>query len=245
MNIAFDAKRAFSNTTGLGNYSRTLIQSLAAYYPQHEYFLCAPKLTDAFPMYQYKNLHSVTPQKFPSNFFTSAWRSSWVKNDLKKLNVDLYHGLSHEVPVGIQKTNIKSVVTIHDLIFERYPEQYHPIDVFIYRRKFQYACRYADAIIAISEQTKKDIIEFYKISEEKITVCYQSCIAAFGEQAAASEKEKVKSKNGLPAEFFLYVGSVIERKNLLTICKALHALKDKLDIPLVVIGDGDNYMNQV
>lgn len=196
-------------------------------------------------MTDYKNVYTVIPKKFPSNIFTSVWRSNWVKEDLKKLNVDLYHGLSHEIPLGIHKTKIKSVVTIHDLIFERYPEQYHPLDVQIYRQKFKYACKHSDAIIAISEQTKKDIIQFYNIADEKIKVCYQSCNAAFGETVSESKKENVKRKNGLPAEYFLYVGSVIERKNLLTICKALHALKEKLDIPLVVIGEGDNYMKQV
>src|SRR6185503_6123802 len=117
-----------------------------------------------------------------------AWRSSWVKKDLKKLKIDIYHGLSHEIPIGIHKTGIKSVVTIHDLIHERFPEQYSFVDVRIYRKKFRNACIHADKVIAISEQTKKDIIEFYKIPGNKITVCYQSCNPAFGEMVSGIEK---------------------------------------------------------
>src|SRR5258706_4178006 len=98
-----------------------------------------------------------------------------MKSDFKKNNFDINHGLRHEIPVGIGKTGIRSVVTIHDLIPERFPEQYNPVDVKIYHKKFSYACRHADKVIAISEQTKKDILEFYKAPEEKVVVCYQAC----------------------------------------------------------------------
>ncbi|HRH49882.1 MAG TPA: glycosyltransferase family 1 protein [Panacibacter sp.] len=245
MNIAFDAKRAYNNTTGLGHYSRTLIASLATYYPEHEYFLCTPKTSNRFNTSAFQNVHVVTPQQFPATAFKAAWRSSWVKKDLEQLNIDLYHGLSHEIPMGIEKTGIKSVVTIHDLIFERYPKQYNPIDVQIYRKKFRNACIHADKIIAISKQTKEDIIQFYKIPEKKIVVCYQACDTSFIAAVTETEKIQIKKKYNLPDQFFLYVGSVIERKNLLTICKAINALKDKLNIPLVIIGQGGKYKEQV
>jgi glycosyltransferase involved in cell wall biosynthesis len=245
MNIAFEAKRAFTNGTGLGHYSRTLIRSLAEYYPEHRYLLFTPKLTERFNTSEYKNIEAVMPTSFPSTIFKGAWRSSWVKSDLKKHNVDLYHGLSHEIPIGIQQTGIPSTVTIHDLIFERYPTQFNPVDVKIYRYKFSYACRNADKVIAISQQTKDDIINFYKIPGEKISICYQSCNPSFGSTVPEEEKQRVKKLYNLPGQFLLYVGSVIERKNLLIICKALHQLKDKFNIPLIVIGDGSAYKKQV
>jgi glycosyltransferase involved in cell wall biosynthesis len=244
MNIGFDAKRAYHNGTGLGHYSRTLIRSLAQFYPQHQYYLFNPSASAKFQLAG-DNLHEVQPSAFIDKLFTSAWRSSWVKKDLKKNEIAIYHGLSHEIPVGIHKTNVKSVVTIHDLIHERNPEQYNPVDVKIYRKKFRYACTHADKIIAISEQTKQDIIKFYNIQEEKITVCYQSCNPAFRIQVSKEEKEAVRKKYSLPAEFFLSVGSVIERKNLLNICKAVSLLRDEIAIPLVVIGDGGKYKQQV
>lgn len=244
MNIGFDAKRAFHNTTGLGHYSRNLLHSLAEYYPEHQYYLFNPKPSSLFS-FKEKNVHEVQPSGFLDRIFSSAWRSSWVKKDLQRLKIDLYHGLSHEIPISIQKTGIKSVVTIHDLIHERYPEQYNAIDVKIYSKKFRYACAHADKVIAISEQTKKDIIEFYKIPEEKIVVCYQSCNPAFGVAVSEVEKNKIKERYKLPDQFFLYVGSVIERKNLLNICKAIFLLRNELSVPLVVIGDGDKYKQQV
>lgn len=234
MRIAFDAKRAFQNDTGLGHYSRTLISTLAKDFLQHSYFLMAPKATDMYRP-EGANMYIVTPSGF-NKLFPSLWRSKRVVGDLKKLNIDLYHGLSHEIPVGIANTGIKSVVTIHDLIFERYPEQYNKVDVQIYRRKFTYSCKHADKVIAISSQTKDDLMQLYGVPADKIAVCYQSCNPAFSQQVSAAEKQQMRKKYNLPEQYFLSVGSVLERKNLLTVCKALHALKGRQDIPLVVIG---------
>lgn len=244
MNIGFDAKRAYHNGTGLGHYSRTLLQSLSEYFPGHQYYLFNPKPSKKFEV-KGENIHEILPASFFTKLFSSAWRSSWVKSDMKKLHIDLYHGLSHEIPMGIQHTGIKSVVTIHDLIHERYPEQYNRIDTKIYSKKFRYACTHADHVIAISEQTKNDMIRFYKTPEEKITICYQSCNPAFGETKSDTEKKRVKELYKLPDQYFLYVGSIIERKNLLNICKAVFLLRNEMDIPLVVIGDGKKYKQQV
>lgn len=243
LNIGFDAKRAFQNRTGLGNYSRTLIRSLAEYYPQHHYFLFAPKLK---PLFQpVAGMQAIQPEKTLHRWLKPVWRGRWVVNDLKRYNIGLYHGLSAELPAGIHQSGIKSVVTMHDLIFERYPQQYNPIDVFTYRKKAQYACRQADKVIAISEQTKQDVIDFYHIPAERITVAYQSCDPSFMQQHTKEEISAMLARYGLPQQYFLYVGSVIERKNLLGIAKAMAMLKGKLDLPLVVVGDGKKYLQEV
>lgn len=244
MNIGFDAKRAFHNSTGLGHYSRNLILALREFYPEHEYFLFNPKPSERFSI-NGKNIHEIRPSSFFYKMFSSAWRSSWVKKDLVKNKIDLYHGLSHEIPFGIQRTGIRSIVTIHDLIHERFPGQYNPVDVKIYHQKFIYACRHADKIIAISRQTRQDIMDYYKVPVEKIEVCYQHCNPGFSVQRTGEEKSAIIKKYGLPEQYFLYVGSVIERKNLLNICKAFSLLKNELKIPLVVIGTGHKYLRQV
>lgn len=244
MKIGFDAKRAFHNRTGLGHYSRTLIRSLATYFPAHQYFLFNPKPSSAF-RFADDNIREIRPTGIFQKTFSSFWRSSGVKKDLEELGIDLYHGLSHEIPIGISHTKTRSVVTIHDLIHERFPEQYSAVDVKIYQRKFRYACAHADHIIAISEQTKKDIVEFYHTPEERITVCYQSCNPAFGQPVMEVARKKICEIYGLPEKFFLYVGSIVERKNLLNICKAMFLLRYELDLPLVVIGEGGKYKQQV
>lgn len=245
MRIAFDAKRAYQNSTGLGNYSRTLVSSLAMYFPENQYFLFAPKITDRFDIHPFPNVQAFSPQQFPYTLVSSAWRSSGVKKDLLKNQIDIYHGLSHEIPLGIHRTGIQSVVTIHDLIFERFPNQHKKLDVLIYRKKFKHACKNANVIIAISHQTKQDLVDLYKLPPEKIEVCYQSCDPIFAEEVKKEEKEKIRNLYKLPPRYFLSVGSVIERKNLLTICKALNHLKHRLPIPLVVVGNGGSYKKLV
>jgi glycosyltransferase involved in cell wall biosynthesis len=134
---------------------------------------------------------------------------------------------------------------MHDLIFERNPEQYNPIDVQTYRKKAKYACQYADKVIAISEQTKQDLITYYNTPADKIAVAYQSCDESFGVQHSEAEITQMLNKYNFPKEYFLYVGSLIERKNLLGILQAMVQLKGKVDLPLVVVGGGSSYKKKV
>ncbi|MBM3414291.1 MAG: glycosyltransferase family 4 protein [Bacteroidetes bacterium] len=244
MRIAFDAKRALHNSTGLGHYSRTLISTLASTFPQNEHFLVNPKLSSLFSIKGH-NLHELRPPAWYPGFLSSLWRTKSCVTQLAKQGVQLYHGLSHEIPFGLKKKGIASVVTMHDLIFERYPKQYQWADRKIYRAKFKHAIKNTDLIIAISEQTKRDLIEFYQADPAKIRVCYQSCNPAFAQQIEEAEKERIRTKYNLPHRFLLSVGSIIERKNLLAVCQAM-ALQSKEDrLPLVVVGNGGAYKKKV
>ncbi|NIG53929.1 glycosyltransferase family 1 protein [Chitinophaga sp. Cy-1792] len=245
MKIGFDAKRAFQNNTGLGNYSRSLIDALAAGYPENDYYLFAPRETTMYNWKKHPDMHLVTPQKKWHQWFKSAWRTKYLIPDLQEKNIALYHGLSHEIPFGIHKSGVKSVVTMHDLIFERYPQQYNPIDVLTYRRKARYACQYADKVVAISIQTKEDLITYYNTPAEKIEVVYQSCDPAFATIHPKTVVEAFRHKYQLPEKYFLYVGSLIERKNLLGIVTAMHTLSAAERLPLVVLGSGSSYKKKV
>lgn len=244
MNIGFDAKRAYHNSTGLGFFSRVLIKLLAGHYPTNEYYLFNPKPGRLFTPQQ-KNIHEVLPQKSLHKWLNSAWRSNWVTKDLQKLNINLYHGPSHEIPIGIPKTGINSVVTIHDLFPELYPSDFKPIDTKIYRAKTRYACANADKIMAISEETKNYIVNIYGTDPSKIDVAYQSCDPIFNVLESQEKKEAVRKKYNLPQKFFLHVGTIIERKNLLNICKAMKLIDGEIDIPLVVVGKGGAYKEKV
>lgn len=245
MIIGFDAKRAFQNKTGLGNYSRTLLSSLNEYFEQHQYVLFTPKKTPLFNTNDMPLAKVITPAWQPAKLLSSVWRSKWITHDLLKAGLHVYHGLSNEIPAGMQKTGIPSVVTIHDLIFEHYPQQYDKGEVLVYRKKFRYACKNAHAIIATSLHTKKDIIDIYNIPPEKIHVCYQSCNQAYSQKLSPAQLLQIQKQYNLPETYFLYVGSIIERKNLLLLCQALKLLKTKLSIPLVVVGEGKAYKEKV
>ncbi len=242
LKIGFDAKRIFHNFTGLGNYSRSLVENLAKYFPQHAYHLYTPKLKEhirskAFLDRSRYHLHtaSIVP--------ASLWRSFLMHQDLKLHQLDIYHGLSHEIPFHIRKSGIKSVVSIHDMIFKKYPEQYPFFDRQLYNWKFRYACEQANKVIAMSENTRQDIIEYYNIPPSKIEVIYQSCHPQFFQKVTETVRMKVCQQYKLPQTYLLYVGSIIPRKRLLSIVKAMKITDT--DIPLVVLGEGKRYKQEV
>ena len=245
MNIGYDGKRAFQNKTGLGNYSRSLLSILNRYFPQLQYTLFAPKKTNLFDIDSYHNFQTIQPPNFFYKKLPSLWRRIGIVKQIDQAHLDIYHGLSNELPKNIEKLNIKTVVTIHDLIFERFPKIYHLDERYTHRWKIKRACKIADAVIAISEQTKNDLIELYGVSPQKITVCYQSCNPIFEKTISEIEKNNVKKKYQLPDQYFLFVSSITARKNLIAICRAMIILKDTLAIPLVIIGDGKIEKNEV
>jgi len=246
--IGFDAKRAFFNSTGLGNYARALLRELIARAPENEYLLYSPKNPDSQSTAFLDGLNSFsikTPQTWFTKKFSSWWRSVAITRDLKTDGLDIYHGLTNELPAGIQKGGVKSIVTIADLIFLRYPEYYRPIDRKIYGLKFKSASEKADRVVTISEQTKRDLIEFYKIPKEKIRVVYPGCSGEFFATPSPEHLLSIQKKYNLPKEFLLSVGSIIPRKNLLGLVKALPLLKTGKKIPLVVVGKGKGYKKTI
>lgn len=232
MKIGYDAKRAFNNTSGLGNYSRDVIRAVKKYF-NDELYLFTTKINEE--LFDVKDVKIIEP----GNKLTKAyWRTFYVSNDINKLNLDIFHGLSNEIPVGIN-SNVKKVITVHDLIFKRFPQWYNFIDRKIYDKKVAFGLKTADKIIAISRQTKNDIIEFYGTEEDKIEVVYQTCNDIFKKKADDLLTRKVKDKYNLPEKYLLYVGTIEPRKNALNIVKALY--ERNIDIPLIIVGRNTKY----
>ncbi len=248
MKIGFDAKRAFSNFTGLGNYSRSTLKNLTEYFPEHEYFLYNPRVPDEHQIQfldlpHHAKVHIKIPQTFFFEVFSSAWRRYGISADIVRDGIDLYHGLSHEIPANIHKTGIKSIVTIHDLIFKVFPEYYKLADRKIYDQKFRHACERADGIIAISECTKQDVIKYYNIDPKKIRVIYQGCSEIFERVVEEDERLKLREKYALPNEYLLCVGSIERRKNALLILQAMRNLPN--DLHVVLLGKETEYCEEL
>lgn len=182
MRIGFDAKRVVANGTGLGSYGRTLVNDLAALTADScELRLYAPdrgkeelrKMVNTSPAMSFVYPHHLGDTEHPSlitKIRGDYWRTHGIVADLQHDGVALYHGLSGELPIGIRKTGIRTVVTIHDLIFMRHPEYYNWIDTKVYVWKFRKTIAEADRIIAISECTKRDIMYYGHVPQERIEV---------------------------------------------------------------------------
>lgn len=246
MRIGFDGKRAVQNNTGLGNYSRYIIDILSQYYETNEYIIYAPTQREnkaLSKILEKRNIQTVYPATSFWRKCRSLWRVWGIKMQLKQDHLSIFHGLSNELPLSISKSGTKSIVTIHDLIFLRYPQFYTWIDRHIYAYKYRKACENSDRIIAISEMTKRDIITFWKIDEQKIDVVYQGCHPNFKLQASEKQKEEIREKYQLPQKYILNVGSIESRKNLLLIVKALEYIPD--DIVLIAVGKRTPYTDTV
>ncbi len=237
MKIGFDAKRAFHNSTGLGNYSRDLITILSSY-KENSYYLYNPKPKKVDRLKLSGNLIERQPENWLWRTFSSLWRQFFVASQAKDDGVEIFHGLSGEIPRGLSNKGIKTVVTIHDLIFITHPKLYSFFDRKIHFNKHKYAVNHSDKVIAISEQTKRDIVSFLKVDPSKIEVVYQSCHHIFKSFKPESMLKKVVEKYSLPSEFVLNVSTIEKRKNQLSIIKAF---KD-VDSHLVIVGKkGDAY----
>jgi len=239
MNIGFEAKRIFENRTGLGNYSRNIINLLDRFYPNNKYKLFAPRVTKLYKIPYSSEV--ITPKNSFYCYLKSFWRLYKVTKLLNMNAIDIFHGLSHMLPYGIEKTGIPSVVTIHDLIFLRYPEYYKKMDRHLYHHIYLSSCQRATRIIAISNQTKSDLINYFKIDPKKIAVIYQSCDSRFYNRLSEERKTFIQLKYKLPQKFILCVGTVEQRKNQLALLKAI--VMEKLDVTIVILGKPTEYIN--
>jgi glycosyltransferase involved in cell wall biosynthesis len=240
MNIGFDAKRAFHNYAGLGNYSRLLIHSLSEQYKENKYFLFTPKYK-SHPLLNFsenKNCQIITPKGIANLLPSSFWRTFTMTNDINAQNIEIFHGLSGELPLPILK--MLKVVTMHDVIFMRYPEYYTAFDRKIYEKKFRFACKIADKIITVSKQTADDCIRFLDADARKIEIGYQSCDPIF---SLPITEQNISKKYVLPNKFILTIGTLEARKNLMNLVKALKLINE--EISLVAVGRRTPYTSQV
>jgi len=240
MRIGYDAKRIFHNQTGLGNYGRDIIRILTEHSPVKKFYLFNTKKSNLEPLVAMERTQIVYPKKSWKNF-TSLWRVFGQGRQINSLKLDGYHGLSGEIPIQIKGKQIPKIVTIHDLIFLSHPHFYNVWDRIIYRFKFQYAVKTANHVIAISEQTKLDIIKFFKVRANKITVIYQGCNDAFKKQYSQKELSSIKEKYGLPDEYIINVGTIQERKNALSLVKSIKGTP----YHLVLVGGEKSYAKKV
>lgn len=258
MNIGFDAKRAAQNRTGLGNYSRFVIRILSEKFAGNQYHLYTPKphrmpYLQEIPTLKHLFLH-FPPQGIWSRI-RSLWRVWGITKDIQKDGIQIFHGLSNELPLNIgtpEQRKMKAggkgckyIVTVHDLIFIHTPQYYHWIDRQIYNFKFRRACRCADRVIAVSEYTKKEIMHYYHTPESKIDVVYQGCDPVFSQEIEEGKLQEVKARYQLPDKFVLYVGSIEERKNLMLVAKAMAELNRRAAIHVVAVGRRTAYVDQI
>ena len=243
MKIGFDAKRAFNNHRGLGNYSRETLRILTSKSPEHQYFLFTPSIDPTLGYDGPDSAQILLPDHAKRKLSRSYWRTHTIATKAQAMELDLYHGLSHEIPYGMEKTGIKTVVTMHDLLFLKHPEWFPAFDRWMYRKKYLSSCQRADRVIAVSEQTRRDLLELTKLDSGKVEVVHQGCNPMFRETVSQAQRQQLRTRYHLPETYLLTVGAIEPRKNHKTLLKALKA--GSIDIPLVIAGRKTAYLSEL
>jgi glycosyltransferase involved in cell wall biosynthesis len=229
MKIGLDGSRAFlKNRTGIEEYSYQVIKHLRDKLEGHQVvlYLRSDQQID-FDLPENWNVKIIN--------FPRLWTQLGLSLEMLFSPADVLFVPAHTVPIIHPK---KTVVTIHGLEYEFCPQAYSWWEKFYMRWTIKKSCQWASEIISVSENTKKDLMGLYGVSENKIDVIYE------GYEEAENGKLKVESKVRKP--YLLFIGRIEERKNISNIIKAFETLKDKYDIghKLVLAGKpGHNYEN--
>jgi glycosyltransferase involved in cell wall biosynthesis len=225
-----------------------VIRALSTHFPAEQYHLYTPRnppQAETADILNRKNVHVVTPGMWYQRLHaTSIWRTWGISKEPSVQKLDIFHGLSQELPVNLP-SKVRKVITVHALIFYRYPQFYNSIDVAIYKKKLEHACEKADTIIAISQQTKADLEEFLNISPSRIRIVYQGSHPNFKARLTGDEINTVSKRHDIPDNYILSVGTIERRKNLLIVIKALARLPKTLRPSLVILGRPTEYFKEV
>lgn len=233
MLIGIDASRAYIiNRTGIEEYSYQVIKNLA----YRQAGLMNESKEHQVVLYIRKNqkIDFSLPRNWKAK--TIKWPYLWTQIGLSlELLLHPVEALfvpAHTIPFIHPK---KSIVTIHGLEYEFCPKAYSFWGRIYMRFVIKNSCRWAKKIIAVSENTKKDLVDFYKVSEGKIKVIYNGVDDKL-QSVHFSGSRKNGEQNLKP--YLLFVGRLEERKNILGIVEAFEILKEKYKIPhrLVLAG---------
>jgi glycosyltransferase involved in cell wall biosynthesis len=165
----------------------------------------------------------------------AVWLGQFLGIGFERLvpEAELYHATEHLL---LPLRRVPTVLTVHDLIYHLFPEHHKPLNYLFLNRAMPLFVQRARAVIAVSESTRRDLIRYYGIPPDKITVIYEAAAPHF-RPAPPEAIAAVRVRYGLPEDFVLAVGTIEPRKNLSRLLEALQRLRQKGDnVRLVMVG---------
>ncbi len=250
MRIGIDATSLPPRPGGAGNYIIQLIRSLA----KLENFRSGKDTLIIFAQARGQamiNLPELEWVSLPdrSPFQRMIWEQLQLPGLVRSYHLDLLHSLHYTRPIYL---SCPSVVTFHDMTFFLFPNLHLRSKRLFFPAMIRFSARYADALIAPSESTRKDAIRLVKIPPKKIHTIHLGVSDQFRPVTDAVLLDSIHEKYKLPPKFILYVGTVEPRKNLTMLLQSYNLIRSEdstFPLPLVVVGQlGWNYdevFNQV
>ena len=235
--ICLEATAAICQQAGVGRYTRGLIRGLLDTDPDGDYTIAYNQARSVRPLPPLDHLFSYT-----SPLGNKRWR---LKNALTYFGapvmddffseVALYHSTGHLLP---RLARIRTVFTLHDLIPLLLPEYHLPLNRIFLRLMLPKFLRQADAIIAVSENSRRDAVRLLGTDPERITVIAEGVDPQFRPVTNSGKLDAVRASYGLPEKFILYVSTIEPRKNHMTLLEVYAVLRKKYsDIHLVLAGE--------
>jgi len=231
MIIGFDASRAqLRERAGPENYTYNLLRELLRVDTKNRY-----RLYSKGPL----NLKlQTTNYELRALRWPRLWTQVGLALECLRNPPDVLFIPAHTIPI-IRRPGLKTVVTIHDVGFQKFLAQYQRWWGRLFEGRIcDYAARHATHLIAVSESTKKDLIEKLGIEPDKITVIYEGVDhKKFKVQSAKFKVEEVRRKYGINGDYLLFVGTIQPRKNLVRLIQAFSTLGAQLStLSLVIVG---------
>ncbi len=236
MKICYDARAILNQKTGLGNYAFSLLKSLLAIDKDNLYkVLVYDGLDNNHPIYQLNQANLIVESvNIPP---VSISQQLLIPKLLKKEKPDIYHYPNWDVPVF---QNVNTVFTIHDLTYLLHKNVY--VKYNILKRLYTYfnifgGVKKAKKIIVVSQNTKKDLKNLFRVPERKINVVYEAFESQFTQKVSEEKKDRVLKSFNIFGRYFLFVGERRPHKNLPLIIKAFHKFDQiNSNYNLVIVG---------
>lgn len=243
MIIAIDATIIREEITGTGFYITNLINGLIKIDNSNTYYIFGDEKFLKRHLKTEKNNFKIVHKRFKNRIIRVLWEYFILPLELKKLKVEILHSPNYITP--LMKLGFKVILTIHDLTFLLFADKYPVTKRLLFGRMINIYIKISDKIIAVSENTKKDILRFFTIPENKISVTYESYPEYYNEYIDSKNAKEHLKKYGIKKEFILYVGMIEPRKNILALLKAFIQLDKELDLDLVIVGKKGWYYSEI
>lgn len=236
MRIAVNTRLLLKNKLeGIGRFSLEMLSRIAIAHPEHEFIFIFDRAYDEKFIFSKNIIPVVIGPQARHPFLFLIWFELSIPRVLKKYNVDLF--LSPDGFLSL-RSNRPSIVVIHDLNFEHYPKDLPKLVLKYYKYFVPKFIKKASHIATVSEYSKRDIINLYSTDENKITVVHNGVNEVYG-PIEASDIPKIKGKYTKGENYFLYVGALHQRKNLVNLFKAFDSYKKTHQTPtkLLIVGN--------
>lgn len=236
MTIYIDVSAAVHQNAGIARYAESLARALLTYHGQeHKFSLFYNRDRQVKPLAGLEGIPTRTIYAGYKPWRMAVWLGQLAGIDFNRLlsDAELFHATEHLL---MPLRDIPTVLTVHDLIYHLFPAYHKRLNYWYLNVAMPLFVRRADALITISESSKRDLVRIYHVPEEKITVIYEAASPNFG-PVPTEHVAEVKARYGLPERYLLALGTIEPRKNLIRLVEALRSLRQKdRALSLVIVG---------